>query len=141
MNFLSKLSTHGDLGKFILRLGIGIVFIAHGTLKFGMWSMEPNEKLSAGMISIFKFLSIAEPLGGIALILGFWTGLTALCMSVLLLLIINMKINMMHASFVGSQGTGWEFDFALFCSTVCILLSGAGKIAIEERIYSLFPKK
>jgi uncharacterized membrane protein YphA (DoxX/SURF4 family) len=83
-------------------------------------------------LTILKFLSIAEPLGGIAMIVGFWTPLTAIGMSLLMLAVINMKINMMHLDFIAQQSTGWELDFTLLCALLCILLVGSGKFSLEK---------
>lgn len=132
MKIFSKLTRFSDWGLLAIRLGVGIVFIAHGMLKWGTWSMQPSEQLPASMLTILKFLSIAEPLGGIAMIVGFWTPLAAIGMSILMLAVINMKINTMHLGFIAQQSTGWEFDFILLCASICILLVGPGKFSIEK---------
>jgi putative oxidoreductase len=132
MKIFSKLTRFSDWGLLAIRLGVGIVFIAHGMLKWSTWGMQPSEQLPASMLTILKFLSIAEPLGGIAMIVGFWTPLTAIAMSLLMLAVINMKINTMHLGFIAQQSTGWELDFTLLCALLCILLVGPGKFSLEK---------
>lgn len=132
MKILSKLTRFSDWGLLAIRLGVGTVFIAHGMLKWSTWGMQPTEQLPTSMLMALKFLSIAEPLGGIAMIVGFWTPLAAIGMSLLMLIVINMKINIMHLGFIAQQSTGWELDFTLFCALLCILLVGPGKFSLEK---------
>ncbi len=134
MKLFSRLNQYGDWGLLILRVGIAVIFVAHGVLKFGTWHMQPSETLPAGMLVILKILSIAEPLGALSMIAGFLTPLAAIGMSVLMIGVINMKINMMHVGFIEMQGkgTGWEFDFIILCVTLCILITGPGKISLEH---------
>ena len=39
----------------------------------GIWGVQPSGHLPASMLMTLKVLSIAEPLGGVAMILGLWT--------------------------------------------------------------------
>ena len=137
MKFLSSTHRFGDWGLLALRLGLGIVFFAHGMLKWGVWGMEPSEHLSSSMLAILKILSIAEPLGAVAMAIGLLTPIPAIGMGILMLGVIDMKIGAMHVGFIGEQTTGWELDFILLCGTVCVLLTGPGKISLG----SLLSKK
>ena len=132
MKLFSTVNRFGDWGLLILRVGIGIVFFAHGMLKWGIWGMEPSEQLPASMLTILKILSIAEPLSAIAMAVGLLTPIPAIGMGILMLGVINMKINTMHVGFIGQQTTGWELDFTLLCAIVCILITGPGKISLQE---------
>lgn len=132
MTFFSKLTRFSDWGLLVLRLGIAVVFFAHGMLKWGLWGMEPSEQLPAGMLTILMILSLAEPLGAIAMVVGYLTPVAAIGMGVLMLGVINMKINDMGVGFIAGQTTGWEMDFILLCAAVCILFTGPGKISLEK---------
>jgi putative oxidoreductase len=132
MKIFSKLTRFSDWGLLVLRLAIAVVFFAHGMLKWGLWGMEPSEQLPTSMLTILKILSIAEPLGAIAMFVGFWTPIAAIGMGVLMLGVINMKINMMQVGFVGAQTTGWELDFVLLCAVLCVLLTGPGRLSLER---------
>ena len=96
--------------------------------------MQPSDQLPGSMLMIFKILSVAEPLAGLSMIAGFLTPLAAIGMSVLMLGVINMKINVMHVGFIAGQTTGWEFDFICLCVALCILFTGPGKISLEKMI-------
>jgi putative oxidoreductase len=132
MTFFSKLTRFNDWGLLVLRLGIAVVFFAHGMFKWSLWGMEPSEQLPASMLTILKILSIAEPLGAIAMLIGFWTPIASIGMGILMLGVINMKITMMTAGFIGEQTTGWELDFIILCAVVCVFFTGPGKISLER---------
>ena len=134
MRLFSSLNKFNDLGLLALRLGIGIIFIKHGVFKWQMWGMQPSDQLPASMLMLFKILSVAEPLGGLSMIAGFLTPLAAIGMSVLMVGVINMKINVMHVGFIAGQTTGWEFDFLVLCSALCLLFTGPGKISLERLV-------
>ena len=55
-----------------LRVIVAAIFLYAGYAKWGFWSAAP-EGMSAGMVNLVKFLSIVEPLGGMALVAGFLT--------------------------------------------------------------------
>ena len=129
---MKQFTRYSDWGLLALRIALGSIFIAHGLLKWGLWSAAPSEQLSAGMLWILRILSIAEPLGGAAIIVGFWTPAAAIGMAVVMLGVINMKINSMHTGFIGQKGTGWELDFLVLCSALCILFVGTGKYTITK---------
>ncbi|MFQ6608230.1 MAG: DoxX family protein [Fidelibacterota bacterium] len=137
MGFLTSLQEYGDWGLFILRLSIGIIFIYHGKMKWSMWKMEPSEQMPAQMLSLMKFLSIVEPLGGLALITGFLTQVAAVGLGVIMLGAINTKIKMMKVKFFMQDNTGWEFDFVLLFGCITLLLTGAGKIALDGLLFGI----
>jgi len=135
MKLISKLTQMNNGGILILRLVIGIIFIVHGTMKWSMWGMEPSDQMPASTITIMNLLSIAEPLGGVALILGFLTPYASIGLSIIMLGAINAKINMFHLKFVEQQAAGWEFDLLLLSGLLCILFSGAGKFSIDKLLF------
>ncbi len=134
MKLFSKLTRFSDTGILVLRFAIGIIFLVHGTMKWSMWNMQPSEQLPASMLAILKILSIAEPLGAVAIILGFLTPYAALGLSIIMVGAITIKINMMNLGFMAQQSTGWEFDFLVLTSLVSILFVGAGKFSLDRRL-------
>src|ERR1035438_6756811 len=86
MTILRKLTTTGDsTATTILRVVLGIVFLAHGAQKtlgwFGGYGFSGTMGFMTGMLHIpapFAFLAIAaEFLGGLGLILGLLTRVAA----------------------------------------------------------------
>ena len=126
------LHRHLDWGLLLLRCVVGIIFIYHGSMKWGMWTSVPPT-MSPVMVDIFRLLSVVEPLGGIALIAGFLTQYAALGLAIIMLGAIHAKFSSMGlAGFGGSKGAGWEFDLLLLAGNVVLLLTGGGKYAIEK---------
>lgn len=137
MEILSNLHEYNDWGLLALRIGVGIIFIVHGKMKFAMWKMEPSEQMPAQMISLMKFLSITETLGGVALIVGFLTQIVALGFVIIMLGAINLKIKMMKEPFTSQEKAGWEFDFILLTASLMIIFSGAGGFAVDRLLFGI----
>lgn len=111
-----------------LRLAAGAIFIYHGMLK---WNMEAPSTL-------FTILKYAEPLGGIALILGVLTQWAGLGLSIIMLGAIYMKMTgfgqaplNFAGTFAPQGGTGWEFDLMILAGTFALFIMGAGKWSVD----------
>ncbi len=106
----------------LLRVVVGCVFLAHGYMK---WSMFDTAS------PIFKILAIAEPLGGIALILGLLTPWAALGLAIIMLGAMQMKIGNGGITGFASSG-GWEFDALLFSACIVLMSVRAGKYSLDH---------
>ncbi|MDO8601188.1 MAG: DoxX family protein [bacterium] len=124
----SQLLQFNDLGLFLLRLAVGIVFLVHGKQKLAMWKMQPSEQMPSGMLNMMRFLSLAEIAGGLALIFGVLTQLAAIGLAIIMLGAIYYKIKIWKKKF--SEPGGWEFDLVLLTANLAILLNGGGSISI-----------
>ena len=84
------LNSLSDIGLLILRVVIGIIFIYHGFPK-----LLNSSKMSAGMrmsaTAIF-ILGLAEVIGGVGSILGLYTQIAAIVLSIVMAGAIYMKI-------------------------------------------------
>ena len=69
-------------------------------------------------------LGIVEGLAGLGLILGVYTQVSALVLSVVMLGAIYMKTMKWKVPFTTMTGTGWEFDLILLAANLFILASG-----------------
>lgn len=127
---LAELTQFGDLGLYILRLTVGIIFVYHAVPKL------KNAKGMASMMGMAKatpmvmMLGSAELLSGIGLVLGIYTQLAALFLGIVMIGAIVMKTTKWNAPFSAMDKTGWEFDLVLLAANVAILLTGGGSIAI-----------
>ncbi len=127
---LHKLHPYKDWGLLVLRLTVGIIFLYHGVPKWSFWSGAP-EGMPQGMLIVMKILSIAEPLGGAALILGVLTEWAAAGLSIIMIGAIFIKINMMGVGFAEAQTTGWEFDLILLAACINLIFFGSGCFGLD----------
>ena len=114
----------------LLRVVVAVLFLYHGYMKWGMWSAAPGS-MSPGMLNLLKFLSIVEPVAGVALIIGLLTQWAALGLAIIMLGAIYFKTAIFGMGFAGSQGTGWEFDLMIFAGCIALMAFGAGCWSVD----------
>lgn len=122
------LVAYSDVGLFALRIGVGVIFLIHGIQKFKMWKAQPSAQMTSGMLSLMKFLSIAETVGAIAILSGFLIQLAAIGLGIIMIGAAHMKMTKWGKKFTGDGG--WEFDFILLATCVALIFLGAGAYAI-----------
>ncbi|MFQ6615309.1 MAG: DoxX family protein [Fidelibacterota bacterium] len=137
MELLLNIIESRDGGLLALRVGVGIIFLVHGRMKWAMWKMEPSEQMPAQMLSLMKFLSVVEPLGGAAVMAGFLTRVSAVGLGIIMVGAIVSKKKMLKVSFAEQERTGWELDFILLGACVALLLSGGGGFAVDHVLFSV----
>ncbi|MDD5129666.1 MAG: DoxX family protein [Candidatus Omnitrophica bacterium] len=127
-------------GILVLRLGIGIMFAAHGLQKaFGFYG-GPGIKGFSQMLSGLGFApaipwaylaAYTELLGGVCLIIGLFTRSWA---AMLLMLIITaaFKVHLAKGFFLSSGG--FEYTFVIACACLALILLGEGKFTIFNLI-------
>ena len=137
MNGFVSLHGYTDWGLLALRLALGAVFIAHGRMKWPMWKMKPSEQMPAPMLAILRLLSICEPLGGIAVIVGFLTQLAGLGFAIIMLGALNYKIRIAKEAFVSLDKMGWELDLLVLAGALVLLVAGAGAFGLDRIWFNL----
>jgi putative oxidoreductase len=120
--FISKLNRYHWLGLLALRLSLGATFLVHGYMK---WSSFETQS------PLFKFLAVAESLGGMAIILGMLTRWAALGLAVIMIGAIYMKITAMK---MGFAAPGWEFDLILLAAAINLIVHGPGKVSVDAKV-------
>jgi putative oxidoreductase len=126
-----------DLGLAILRVVVGVVFIAHGAPKlFGGAEMTADFFLQIGIplpLLAAWVVALLEFFGGIVLILGFLVTPVALLLSLQMLL----GIILVHAPngwyVVGSGQGGVEFNVLLLAALLALVFAGPGLASIDAR--------
>lgn len=120
------------LGNLALRVVIGVIFIIHGKQKMARWKTSPNEQAPAPMLNLMRTLSIAEPLGGLTLILSFLIKapifnllgqLAIIGLSLVMLGAIWLKSTKWKTPFTTLSATGWEFDLMILAGLVALFFS------------------
>jgi putative oxidoreductase len=137
MEFLTNLHQLSDAGLLALRIALGAIFLAHGTQKWAMWKMQPSAQMPANMLTTIKFLSIVEPLGGLAVLVGFLTQFAAVGLGIVMIGAIGVKVRMMKEPFTAPGKTGWEFDFMILAGAIALLFFGAGSISLDRVLFGI----
>ncbi|QYJ03393.1 DoxX family protein [Nocardioides panacisoli] len=129
----SFLGRSSDLGPLLLRIGVGGVFAAHGWQKFdnGVSNFAPTleaENVPAPEV-VAWLITIAEGIGGIALILGVFTRLVTLpLIAVMVGAIVLIKA---EVGFIVMDGPGAELDTALLAGLLGLLFIGPGRLSLD----------
>ena len=117
-----QLTQYSNLGFFILRLAIAIVFIYHALPK-----LKSPKGMAQGLgwqPAMVVALGLVEFLSSIALVIGIRIQLASLLLSIVMIGAIWHKIKKWHVPFYSKTAMGWEFDFILLAANIFILLNG-----------------
>ena len=127
---IPQLFRFADLSLLLLRLMVGVVFVASG------WNhlKDPEGRgKSIGMSKAFTaFLGLAEVAGSLGVIFGVLPQLAAIGLILVMLGAIQKKIFVWHTGFWGKQGNGWHYDLMLVVMNLVIACTGGGKYALHE---------
>lgn len=130
LNPFPDLLTYSLLAPFMLRLVAGLIFVNLGTLAFKKEKNRWLYSITALKIPkpelVLKIISTLEIVGGIMLILGFYTQLAALILSVFTL----AEIFVEHRDPTILK-RNYVFYLMLFIISLSLLFSGAGAYAID----------
>lgn len=117
-----------DIGLFVLRLAVGLIFLYHSLPKL------KNPKMMAQAINwpagAVLALGLVEFLSSLGQILGIYPQIAAVFLSMVMIGAITMKIIKWKIHFTAYDKTGWEFDFVLLAANITILLTGGGTMRI-----------
>lgn len=132
-----------DLGLFILRLSMGVIFFLHGWMKLsGGQESFVNEMLAmvgwAFPDPLLWLLALVELIGGLALILGVFARPVSVVLAVEMIAVVVL----FHAGqgfFIVAVPNvplayGFEFHVALVGGLVCVALAGSGVWALEDKM-------
>lgn len=117
----------------IMRLALGILFLAHFGLKFFVFTPAgtANFFVSLGLPGTLAYLTMAVELAGaIALILGVYTRVVA----VVLIPVLLGAIATVHGPagfFFTNPNGGWEFPAFWIVGLIVLALTGDGKYALK----------
>jgi putative oxidoreductase len=125
-----------DLVSLVLRVFLGVMFMGHGLQKaFGLFG-GPGVKGFSEMLSGMGFApaifwaylaAYTELIGGLCLILGLFTRISAAWL-LIFILIAALKVHISKGFFL-SQG-GFEYTFIIAGVCIALILLGTGKFGI-----------
>ena len=120
-------------GITVLRVVVGIVFLAHGGQKLFVWGFSnvagffgqvgiPLPMLAAIVVTLVEFL------GGLALVVGLFTRWVAIPLA-LNMLVATLTIHLRGGFFVPE---GVEFTLTLLAANVALALLGSGEASLDR---------
>ncbi|MFQ5857599.1 MAG: DoxX family protein [Anaerolineae bacterium] len=133
-----RLNRYGEYAPLVLRLAVGVVFLAHGWSKFG--DLNGIAQMFGGMgmpapVLMAALTATIETLGGAALILGIGTRIAAVLLSILMLVaivIVKSKVGLIAP--MGAPLPGAELDLALLAGVVALILQGGGRLSLDQAV-------
>lgn len=120
----------------IMRLALGILFLAHFSLKFFVFTPAGTAKFfaSLGLPGGLAYITMAvELVGAFALILGVYTRVVA----VILIPVLLGAIFTVHGPagfFFTNPNGGWEFPAFWIIGLIALALTGDGKYALKPTL-------
>lgn len=123
-----------EWSMLLLRITLGIIFLAHGLQKVSGFAGIVKFFGSIGLPAILAYLVTAiETIGGAFLILGLFTRAAAAGIGMVMIgAILSVKMN---KGFIG----GYEFDVSLLAMAAALILSGSNTFALGNLFSSLKP--
>ena len=125
-----------DTALLVVRLVVGVIFVAHGAQKlFGAFGGPGLAAVVAMMGPLGYAVTIGEFFGGLGLIVGFLCRFSAASLIVVMLGAIAM-VHGQHGFFLGHGPSdtlataGFEYNLALIGLLAPILIAGPGRFAI-----------
>ena len=139
------LGTFPSWSLLVVRLGLGVIFLAHGSQKvlgwFGGPGLGATVKMFRGMgvpPAAAVLAAFIEFLGGLGMIVGLLARPAAVGIIVIMLVAIA-KVHGQHGFFlnlgVPGKGPGFEFNLALIAMALAILIGGAGILSLDRAIW------
>jgi putative oxidoreductase len=121
-------------GAFLLRVGLGSMWIAHALLKWFVFTLPGFATWlgTQGIPSAFAWpVFLLELLGGIFIVLGIYGRYAALVLTPIMLVAAwtHYPNGWLHTS----QGGGWEYPVFLVVTSLAYGLIGDGAFALKSR--------
>jgi putative oxidoreductase len=129
----------------MIRLPLGVVFIAHGgQCLFGWWngagfihSIQSYQLLLGIPLALGVLAVFAQFFGGILILIGLLTRPTALVLAALMIAA-SFKVHLPHGFFLNweaapGRGHGVEFNLVLIGMCLMLVLGGPGRWAVDKR--------
>ena len=121
-----------DYGVALLRIALGVMFLAHGALKVFVFTLPGTAAFfaSVGFPGFMAYIvAPAEILAGLALIVGFRTRLVAAL--TVPILIGAASVHFGNGWVFSAPKGGWEYPVYLIVAAVAQSLLGAGAFAFD----------
>jgi putative oxidoreductase len=128
-----------NLASLVLRLGLGVMFMAHGAQKaFGLFSgpgIDGFSKMLSGLgFSPALFWAYVgaytELLGGLALVIGFPVRISSALLFIFML-VATLKVHLAKGFFL--SGGGFEYNFIILSVLLALIIQGSGRLGVSTK--------
>ncbi|MDD1507732.1 DoxX family protein [Pseudomonas sp. CNPSo 3701] len=136
----SLATTRAGFGLTVLRVLVGITFMAHGSQKLFGWfggyglagvaQWMESIGLAPGYLMALMAGS-AEFFGGLALVIGLLVRPASAVLAFTMLVAI-FSVHIGNGFFMANNG--YEFALSLLAATLALLIEGAGRLSLDKRI-------
>jgi putative oxidoreductase len=135
--FRSASASQLDTGLAILRIVLGIVFIAHGGQKLFVWGFDGVAggfgQMGIPMAGLLgPLVALGEFFGGIALVAGLLTRVAGIGLAAIML----GATLIAHRTGGFFMPSGYEFTLTLFAASLALAFTGAGRWSLDRMIAS-----
>ncbi|MCF7833919.1 MAG: DoxX family protein [Candidatus Pacebacteria bacterium] len=128
MDLLKRLH-NVDLGTFLVRLLVGVVFIYAGLMKVNNIDMVAGFFQSLGFGTFLAyFVSWAELAGGILVLLGLFTRKAGVVLAVIMA-VAMFKVHFANGFSLATNG--YEYVFVLLLASLSLVFLGSGKYSVD----------
>ena len=131
LSLFPQLLDFGTLGPVFLRIGLAVIFIAHGYPKLfkkdnflGTAQFFESVNIKPGKFWVI-FVGVTEFFGGILLFAGLFTQLVAL------FLVVDMLVAILKVNLKKGLVRGYEFELILLLSALALVVLGAGAFSLD----------
>ena len=124
-------ANYQNAALLILRMITAAIFYVAAYAKIPFWKTAP-EGTSSFLLFTTKLLSIAEPLGATAILIGFLTRLASLGLIIILVGAIYVMQFVYGIGFVTPTSPGWNMPLAVLGGCVILLAFGAGNWSVDN---------
>jgi putative oxidoreductase len=140
-------ATDNDFATTILRLALGVIFVAHGAQKmlgwFGGYGFTGTMGFFTGVLhipAVFAFLAIAaEFLGGLGLIFALLTRIASFgvfCNMLVAVAMIHHNFGFFMNGTGAQKGEGYEYHLLLLAASAFLMIRGAAAASADRLLSS-----
>jgi putative oxidoreductase len=129
---MHRYSTSQNAALLALRIIVAIIFLHAGIAKWFLWSVDPMDGFPVWLHYLMLFLSIAEPIGAVALLAGFLTRAAAACLAIIMIGSIPVSHFLMSVPFfTAPQLPGWDANLMNLGGCLALAAFGAGAWSVD----------